>query len=293
MESKTIIYTLTAPLSHIGETASTGSYFNTIKTAGGKLPVVTGNSIRGRLRDCIAMHLLRTLNATVNKEVFNVLFSGGNIGTTLKDSLDRARAVRAHFPVLSLLGGGINTQIIQGKLQATFAYPICKESQKITRIQGELQSWHSLIDEIEFTRTDDSKNDMRGAVIDPSDIGEKKAKASTQMRYGVQYLAAGTKLFQKFSFLGELSSIEYGCFLTGLAEWFRSPTMGGGAAKGFGSFDADYNNGELVVRGGDVRVSSQAQGYIDEYSAFIKQEGIGYLYLLEGDGNGKGKNDPD
>lgn len=46
-----IRYTMTAPLSHIGETASTGAYFNMIKTTSGRLPVVTGNSIRGQIRD--------------------------------------------------------------------------------------------------------------------------------------------------------------------------------------------------------------------------------------------------
>ena len=53
-----IRYTMTAPLSHIGETASTGAYFNMVRTASGRLPVVTGNSIRGQIRDAGAGELL-------------------------------------------------------------------------------------------------------------------------------------------------------------------------------------------------------------------------------------------
>lgn len=51
-------YTATAPISHIGEVASTGSYFNMIKTADGRIPVITANSVRGTLRDCAAKYLL-------------------------------------------------------------------------------------------------------------------------------------------------------------------------------------------------------------------------------------------
>ncbi len=53
-----IKYKLLAPVSHIGETASTGSYFQTILTAYGKIPVITGNSIRGQIRDSIVYGIL-------------------------------------------------------------------------------------------------------------------------------------------------------------------------------------------------------------------------------------------
>ena len=48
-----IKYKALAPVSHIGEVASTGSYFQTVLTAGGKVPAITGNSIRGQIRDSI------------------------------------------------------------------------------------------------------------------------------------------------------------------------------------------------------------------------------------------------
>lgn len=292
--NKEIVYTLTAPLSHIGEVASTGSYFQTILTSAGKIPVVTGNSIRGRLRDCMASHLLGIIGEPVNKEIFNVLYSGGNIGGALKENVDRARAVREHFPMISLLGGGLNTQIMQGKIQTSFAYPICKETAKITRINDdEMVSWHNLIDEIEFTRTDDAKNDLYIDSLKDADA-EAKGKASTQMRYGVQYLAAGTRLYQRFSFSENLTDLEYGAFVAGLAEWFRSPTMGGMAAKGFGTFEADYNHGEITLRKGVVRLSESAQDALEKYEEFIALEGEKYLFLLEGDGKiGKAKNNAD
>lgn len=107
MKKLRIKYRLLSPLSHIGETASTGSYFQTILTSAGRVPVVTGNSIRGKLRDCMALHLLDLLDAKVGKDTFNILFSGGNINGAMKDDVEKAKAVRAHFPLISLLGGGL------------------------------------------------------------------------------------------------------------------------------------------------------------------------------------------
>lgn len=69
-----IKYRLLSPVSHIGETASTGSYFQTVLTTQGRLPVITGNSTRGQIRDSAALHLLNTLGIKVDKEIFNVLF---------------------------------------------------------------------------------------------------------------------------------------------------------------------------------------------------------------------------
>ncbi len=70
-----IVYTMTAPVSHIGQVSSVESYFNTVTTAYGEIPIITGNTVRGILRDCGAKKLLDTYNKAVEKEAFNVLFS--------------------------------------------------------------------------------------------------------------------------------------------------------------------------------------------------------------------------
>lgn len=281
---KRIKYKMLAPVSHIGETASTGSYFQTVLTAGGRVPVITGNSIRGQLRDSMAAHLLDTLSegslipVKVSKDVFNILFSGGNINGAMKDDVEKAKNVRAHFPLVSLMGGGLGDMIMAGKLICSFAYPVCKETESITGIESDI-SWHSLIDEMEFTRTDDGKNDQLAAYM--QDAGEEKtAKSSTQMRYSVQYMAAGTEFVQDFIFLDGVTDLELGAFYAGLRQWFKVPRLGGMAAKGFGLFDAELVGQELSVKNGAVAIGAPGR-LIAKYEDLIHAEGAEYLSLFD------------
>ena len=279
-----IKYKMLAPVSHIGETASTGSYFQTVLTADGRVPVITGNSVRGQLRDSMAAHLLDTmgdsslLGVKVSKDVFNILFSGGNINGAMKDDVEKAKNVRAHFPLVSLMGGGLGDMIMAGKLICSFAYPVCKETESITSIESGI-SWHSLIDEMEFTRTDDGKNDQLAAYM--QDTGEEKtAKSSTQMRYSVQYLAAGTDFVQDFIFLDGVTDLELGAFYAGLRQWFKVPRLGGMAAKGFGLFDAELVGQELSVKNGTVTIGAPGK-LIGKYEDLIRTEGAEYLSLFD------------
>lgn len=282
---KRIRYKMLSPVSHIGETASTGSYFQTILTADGRVPVITGNSIRGQLRDSMAAHFLDTisggslLSVKVSKDVFNILFSGGNINGAMKDDVEKAKNIRKHFPLVSLMGGGLGDMIMAGKLICSFAYPVCKEAESVTGIEIDL-SWHSLIDEIEFTRTDDGKNDQLSVyMLDTNE--EKTAKASTQMRYSVQYMAAGTEFVQDFIFLDGVTSLEIGAFYAGLCKWFQIPRLGGMAAKGFGLFDAVFDDGEISVKNGNILISDNAEKDIIEYEDFLRNEGAEYLSFFE------------
>lgn len=296
---KRIKYKMLSPVSHIGETASTGSYFQTILTADGRVPVITGNSIRGQLRDSMAAHLLDTmsegnlLGVKVSKDTFNILFSGGNINGAMKDDVERAKAVRAHFPLVSLMGGGLGDMIMAGKLICSFAYPVCTETESITGVESYI-SWHSLIDEMEFTRTDDGKNDRLVKYIEDA-AEEKTAKASTQMRYSVQYMGAGTEFVQDFIFLDGITGLELGAFYAGLREWFQTPRLGGMAAKGFGLFDAEIVGEELSVKNGTIAIGDPGK-LISDYEDFIRSEGTDYLSLFETkkvSKNGKKADKPD
>ena len=277
-----IKYTLTAPLSHIGETASTGSYFQMVQTAKGRLPIVTANSVRGILRDNGAKYLLDKLGIQVNKEIFNVLFSGGNVNGTMKNDVGKAKAVREHFPFISIFGGALGDMIMAGKMAVGNLYPLCEE------LYGEYigekceKSWKNLIDEIEFTRTDDGKNDtLAGYMSNPEE--EKQAKASTQMRYTVQYMAKGTEFIQDIYLFENVTDLELGALISSFAEWFKLPRLGGMANKGFGFFNAESNFG-VNVFDGNVEISEKAQGYIDAYKDFISTEKSTYINLLESGG---------
>lgn len=276
---KRIKYTMISPVSHIGETASVGSYFQTVTTSSGKIPVLTGNSIRGRLRDSMALHLLNKLDIKLSKDVFNIFFSGGNINGVMRDDMEKAKQIRKHFPMISLLGGGLGDMIMSGKLICSFAYPICQETEMFTGISSFL-SWHNLIDEIDFARVDNSKDDMLSVYL--KDIEEQKtAKSSTQMRFSVQYMAAGTEFSQDFIFLDRTTNLELGAFYAGMVQWFNEPHLGGMAAKGFGLFDAEMEDGSISVKNNVISLSAEAQKLIADYEDFVLQEGTDYLALFE------------
>lgn len=282
---KRMQYKMLAPVSHIGETASTGSYFQTVLTAEGRVPVITGNSVRGQLRDCMAVHLLDMLRCKVGKDTFNILFSGGNINGTMKDDVEKAKKVREHFPSISLLGGGLGDMIMSGKLLCSFAYPICFETESITGEPGAV-SWHNLIDEMEFTRMDDGKNDKTASYMLDSEE-EKTAKACTQMRFGVQYMAAGTEFVQDFVFLNGITDLELGAFYAGVAKWFETPKLGGMSAKGFGIFDAVLENGEISVEKGKITIREDVREKIEQYEQLIRKEGTEYISLFDVKKGGK------
>lgn len=285
-----IKYKLTAPLSHIGETASTGSYFQTVLTQNGKLPVITANSIRGRIRDSGAKHFLDTVGAKVDKDVFHVFFSGGNLSGTMKNDIEKARKVREVFPLVSILGAGLGDIILSGKTNFTFAYPVCAESEEITKINSS-KSWHELIEEIEFTRTDDSKDDKLSTYM-LNATEESTGTATTQMRYSVQYMAAGTEFIQSINLFDNATDLEKGALLSSIAEWFKTPTLGGMASKGFGYFDADINNGCLAVKDKILSISDEYADYINAYNLFLSSQDFEqYFYLLKKGGkNAKTKN---
>ena len=281
-----IKYKLLSPLSHIGETASTGSYFQTVLTTQGRLPVITGNSTRGQIRDSAALHLLNTLDMKVDKEIFNVLFSGGNLSGTMKDDVERAKQIREYFPAVSLLGGGMGTMIMAGKLLVSFGYPVCRESEEYTGIESDL-SWHELIDEIEFTRTDDTKNDVKAKKIVDINDDSGAGTASTQMRYSVQYIAAGTEIVQEFIALDGTTPLEIGALYAAICEWFKTPKLGGMASKGFGMFDAVVGDRDIVLSGGKITIKPEIADLIESYEKFVLEEGGEHISLLAAPKGGK------
>lgn len=277
IENIRIRYTMRAPVSHIGETASTGTVFQTVLTKNGRLPIITGNAMRGTLRDCSALDLLDTIGCKVDKEIFNILFSGGNLNGTMKNDVAKAKAVREKFPSISLFGGGLGDMIMQGKMIAGNLYPLCKETEDMLGEPSGGVSWHNLIDEMEMTRMDNSKDDKLEKYIE-NVSAENKAKASTQMRFSVQYMAVGTTFVQDVM-LVDCNDLERGAFYAALVEWFKKPILGGMSAKGFGIFDAEL--GEMYEIDDIIIVPPHIEELINKYheyiSANISSETFGIL----------------
>jgi len=252
------IYTLKQPFSHIGESESTTSFLNTIYIAvNGKMQEIfalTGNAIRGTLRDCAARYLLNKLNIKLHKNEFNILFSGGNISGSLVTDIDQAKIWRELVPMISIFGAGVGNQILQGKLTQSFALPVCTETQELipsyVHVKNELfgLGWKEQTGTINFTRFDDTKNiNLHQYIRRETDKENKKneKEASTQMRYEVEYYVAGGQLYHLFNFLPE-NNIEIGVFASALQEFSKNPFLGGMAGKGFGLVDTEYTCGSDI-----------------------------------------------
>jgi len=105
-----------------------------------EIPVISGNGLRGLLRDRGMLHMCRALGYGVNDETgevrglslaaFYFLFSGGALTSTGSRGIDidEARKVRALIPLVGVFGGAMGNSIMPGKLKCGKAIPICAET---------------------------------------------------------------------------------------------------------------------------------------------------------------------
>ncbi|MEK3645843.1 hypothetical protein [Aeribacillus sp. FSL M8-0235] len=292
------IYTLLQPLSHIGESESTQSFLNTTTVVNDGKPeevfVYTGNALRGMLRDCGARYLLNKLEIQVPLKAFHLLFSGGSIGGAQSLDIDQAKIIRKALPFVSLFGGGVGNQILDGKLKQTFAYPICRETNGIlpSYVEKSDYSWRHFTNVIEFSRKDDEKNvniadqfllnNEETLLLEGDSKKKKKDEPATQMRYGVEYLAAGTKLWHRWDII--CNELELGAFVSAIHEWQKQPYLGGMSGKGFGLVKADM---DLITEDDREPFASIGQEFIqlgntakqakDTYDAHLKEMYDTYL----------------
>jgi len=300
------VYTLQQPLSHIGESESTMTFLNTIRimTEQGPAEVFayTGNAIRGQWRDSGAVYLLDKLGIKVPKKTFHLLFSGGNISGDQGIDVNAAKSMRSFLPFLSLMGGGVGSQILAGKINQTFAYPVCAETKNIIprSIKGidyaaEQHSWKHLTGEIQFSRKDDSKdliadeylaledNKQPLLEIDSNEPSTKKKDRkdgpATQMRYAVEYMIPGVQLWHRIDL--RCTELELGALVSCIHEWAKRPVLGGLAGKGFGLVDSCFEIVEsdrtrrdfITISQGAMVLSPEAEESKEKYDAHLR-----YIY---------------
>lgn len=240
-----------------------------------EIPVISGNSIRGILRDRGMLHMLRQLGYGVDEETgavrglslaaFYFLFSGGALTKISGRGLDvdEARRWRDAIPLVALFGGAMGNQIMPGKVKVGKAIPICTETAHLLPARfvnglGGVSIW-DLCQEEAYTRRDDEKNENLRRLISPQVRALLEAKAASerekvgtgedvagetgqrqQMRYFVETLAAGTRLFWEIT-LDDVSDLEFEAFAVTLAEFARFPYLGGKSGVGHGKVSIHFN----------------------------------------------------
>ena len=132
-------------ISHIGESYGINAKLRREKVVQPdgsveEVPIISGNSLRGILRDRGMLHMLRCLGYGVDEETgkvrglslaaFYFLFSGGALTKVSGRGLDvdQARCWRDLIPLVAIFGGAMGNQIMPGKVNVGKAIPICRET---------------------------------------------------------------------------------------------------------------------------------------------------------------------
>lgn len=218
-----------------------------------EVPVISGNSIRGKMRDIAAIEVLTKETGEkikVDGGTFNLLFTGGSLESTGGEgiNIEKVRQLRKDIPMLSVLGGSVGNLIIPGKLDMGKLVPICKETKHLIpeKFHGseDLKSiWEYCQVEMN-TRKDDAKDENMNQFIDED--GKKSTGTPVQMMYQVETLAAGTRFYWKIC-LRDTNDLETGAFLQTLQSWSEQASqVGGNGRVGHGALKLELKETKLI-----------------------------------------------
>lgn len=221
-----------------------------------EVPHVSGNSVRGKLRDVAAKHTLDLLGEEdtphrVNLSVFQLLFSGGSLtaGNTEGD-VDKYNEMRNNLPHVSLFGGAWGNAILSGKMKVNPLIPIAKETAHIIPPafhSADMPSVYTFIQLSMYTRKENSSD----AEFQPYlERNETDKSGTTQMIYYVETLAAGTPFYWKVV-LEDVTPEEFDFFVSTVQRFKRIPVVGGKSAVGFGQIDLEHVTWKDITKEGE------------------------------------------
>jgi len=250
-----------------------------------EVPTLSGNGLRGILRDRGMLHMCRLLGygVSANGEVkgltlpaFHFLFSGGSLTSAGGKAIDleSARTIRKLIPLVSVFGGAMGNTILPGKLKVNKGIPICAETAHLLPERytaGTLQSCWDLTQEEMFTRRDDAKNLHLRGVLDNStrmllEQSETAAQKKTgepqedtgqkqQMMYYIETFAAGTRFHWRL-ILEDPLDLEFEAFIATLAEFGKLPFAGGKSGTGMGELRMNFDGWHKI----ETRFEAEPEG---------------------------------
>lgn len=247
-----------------------------------EIPVISGNSIRGKLRDLSAIDILTKKDGSkvqVDADNFNLLFSGGSLESIGEKNLDieKVRKMRKDIPMLSVLGCSIGNVILPGKVDIGKMIPICKETLHFIpeKFHGEEEIktiWEYCQVEMN-TRKDDTKDENKREFIKKEYLTD--SLKGGQMMYNTETLVTGTRFYWKVC-LRDTTDIETGAFLSILQSWAsQSSQIGGNGRIGLGRLKIDLT--ETSVVDSDMKFeNSDFVTYIDKANE-VKKDVTGYF----------------
>lgn len=243
--------TALSSISHGGEVLGTVTYLRreAFLTPQGRrdIPVVSGNAVRGVLRDTGARLLWAALGEPkMPVAVMHALWAGGALvkakGQPLTGQrLADLRAMVAHLGVFGAAGGG---RIIDGALTVGKLVPLCAQTahllpEHLREPDGGagLPDIHDLLQIERYSRLPDADraSDVLADLPDDVDLDEGL------MRYGTETFIAGTR-FQSMFALCNVTDDEFGFFTDVLGAWLPNATVGGKTGRGHGRMMFDLSH---------------------------------------------------
>jgi hypothetical protein len=199
-----------------------------------RLPVITGNAIRGVLRRKLMKDMLERIDyGPTSPKLHHALYTGGTLESTgdISGALDlpARRKLSETIPAIALLGTAVLNDMVPGQLIVDFARPFCRETAPYLAKAGYddprmLTNARAFRDFTFTTRRDDLRD------------GD-----SHQMIVTFEYFAAGTAFAHAFRLRHPTPILE--STLGAMLElWKDDPVIGGKAAGGFGLLDLDYGD---------------------------------------------------
>lgn len=297
------VATLLSSLSHGGEHAGTVQYLRRerVVQADGttrEVPVVSGNALRGVLRRHAAQRLWEMLGRpTLPLPTLDALFSGGALakagaGNSLTPR--QLAQLRDLVPMVSLFGCAGGGRIIEGRLLVGKLTPVCAETAHLMPpgvAPADPQSVWGMLQVEEFSRSDDARrltpayaalaapqarpapelpqaSMLATTADDEADAGLLARDTAQQMRYGVETLAAGTRLHWWLA-VRNATDLEVDCLRDTLAAWAATGAhLGGRSATGHGRLQLDV--AQWVTTGPQVTAGAPLPARSDDLARYTE-----------------------
>lgn len=265
--------TLTAKssIAHSGETRGTITLLRreAVVTEHGRLvqvPVVSGNTFRGRLRR-IGEELLRDVlqyEGHVSAAAAHALRGGGSLAKTSGEPLsgNRLQRLRELLPQIGVFGAAAGGTIISGALDVGKVVPHLQETSRITGVPGGLSAFEATQLET-YTRQDDSGlhdfvpviSAETSAWLEFDDTGTPAAvvkEGANQMLFRIETFPAGT-CFTSWVRLRRPSPLELAFFVDILSVFSREGRLGGRVGIGMGEVEVALQPDQDISPGLDWR----------------------------------------
>ena len=241
--------TARSSIAHGGETRGTITLLRreAVMTVPGSLlqiPIISGNSLRGRLRR-VGEELLRDelcYEGTLSSSAAHALRGGGALAKVSGEPLsgNRLQRVRTFVPLIGVFGAAAGGCIIDGALSVGKVVPHLQETAHITGVASSVSAFQAVQLE-SYTRLDDGDSHAFFDVLPAAALelgpdgtpGVRPETSSRQMIFQVETFPAGTE-FSTWLQLRRPSDIEASFLADILGEYSRHATLGGRSAIGHG-----------------------------------------------------------